>query len=153
MQTVYIGNTLINDVMLGSQRMDDVLTPLSAYSIEYLLVAAGGAGGGSTSNTRNGGAGGAGGLLSGSLSLSPLTNYSIVSTIWTIICVILYIAAVIIFGFILKESQNAGVVSALVSLSPMITMILSYFFLNEEITLTKIIAFCLALASAILVNF
>jgi len=25
MQTVYIGNTLINDVMLGSQRMDDVL--------------------------------------------------------------------------------------------------------------------------------
>jgi hypothetical protein len=26
MQTIYIGNTLINDVMLGSQRMDDVLT-------------------------------------------------------------------------------------------------------------------------------
>jgi hypothetical protein len=26
MQTVYIGNTLVNDVMLGSQRMDDVLT-------------------------------------------------------------------------------------------------------------------------------
>lgn len=26
MQTVYFGNTLINDVMLGSQRMDDVLT-------------------------------------------------------------------------------------------------------------------------------
>ena len=25
MQTVYVGNTLINDVMLGSQRMDDVL--------------------------------------------------------------------------------------------------------------------------------
>ena len=25
MQTVYIGNTLVNDVMLGSQRMDDVL--------------------------------------------------------------------------------------------------------------------------------
>ena len=29
MQTVYIGNTLINDVMLGSQRMDDVLTRAS----------------------------------------------------------------------------------------------------------------------------
>jgi hypothetical protein len=26
MQTVYIGNTLVNDVMLGSQRMDDVFT-------------------------------------------------------------------------------------------------------------------------------
>lgn len=26
MQTVYIGNTLVNDIMLGSQRMDDVLT-------------------------------------------------------------------------------------------------------------------------------
>ena len=26
MQTVYLGNTLINDVMLGSQRMDDVIS-------------------------------------------------------------------------------------------------------------------------------
>ena len=26
MQIVYLGNTLINDVMLGSQRMDDVIS-------------------------------------------------------------------------------------------------------------------------------
>jgi hypothetical protein len=26
MNTVYFGNTLINDVMLGSQRMDDVIS-------------------------------------------------------------------------------------------------------------------------------
>ncbi len=34
MQTVYIGNTLVNDVFLGSQRIDDVLTPLP---LEYAL--------------------------------------------------------------------------------------------------------------------
>ena len=32
MQTVYIGNTLINDVYLGSQRVDDVIQPISSSS-------------------------------------------------------------------------------------------------------------------------
>jgi hypothetical protein len=29
MQTVYIGNTLVNDIFLGSQRMDDVIQPIA----------------------------------------------------------------------------------------------------------------------------
>ena len=78
MQTVYIGNTLINDVMLGSQRMDDVLTALSSFDAEYLVIgsaANGGTGGGSP--LRSGGGGGAGGLLSGSLKILPNVTYQI----------------------------------------------------------------------------
>ena len=40
MQIVYLGNTLINDVMLGSQRMDDVFTPFTA-AIELPPVTSG----------------------------------------------------------------------------------------------------------------
>jgi hypothetical protein len=40
MHTVYLGNTLINDVMLGSQRMDDVFTPFTA-AIELPPVTSG----------------------------------------------------------------------------------------------------------------
>jgi hypothetical protein len=71
MRTFYVGNTLINDVFLGSQRMDDVFTPPAAYTIEYLIVAGGGGSGGS----QNGG-GGAGGLLSGSLLLRSQTIHN-----------------------------------------------------------------------------
>ena len=78
MQTVYLGNTLINDVMLGSQRMDDVFTPLQSFQAEYLIVASGNFGGASGgSPSRRGGGGGAGGLLSGSLVILPYTNYFI----------------------------------------------------------------------------
>jgi hypothetical protein len=69
MQTVYIGNTLVNDVMLGSQRMDDV-TRNSRITAEYLVVAGGAAGG-------SGGGNGAGGLLSGSLTLVGGTVYQV----------------------------------------------------------------------------
>jgi hypothetical protein len=78
MQTVYIGNTLINDVMLGSQRMDDTLQNTSTdLYIEYLIVAGGGASGASPGSPRvpGSGGGGAGGLKSGSLILPP-TNIS-----------------------------------------------------------------------------
>lgn len=79
MQTVYIGNTLINDIFLGNKRMDDAIQPPAAYTIEYLLVAAGGSGiKGTDSFVRNGGGGGGGGLISGSLTLLPSTNYPIV---------------------------------------------------------------------------
>jgi hypothetical protein len=72
MQTVYIGNTLVNDVMLGSQRMDDVFTPKSPFQIEYLIV---GGGGGSRGQSAGGGAGG--GLLSGSTFLQSNFTYKV----------------------------------------------------------------------------
>ena len=80
------------------------------------------------------------------------TNYDVTGTFFSIICILTSIVAAICFGFALKESNNPGVVSALVSLSPVITMTLSILFLHETMSTTKAIAFLLALASAILVN-
>lgn len=72
MQTLYIGNTLINDIFLGSKRMDDALRgQYQTFPIEYLVIAGGGNGG-----VWNGGGGGAGGLLSGSLTLYANTVYT-----------------------------------------------------------------------------
>ena len=79
MQTVYIGNTLVNDVMLGSQRMDDVIVN-TFLPIEYLVVAGGGAGGGAAVGqpAPGSGGGGGGGLRSGSLFLPPTnTSYTV----------------------------------------------------------------------------
>jgi len=76
MQTVYIGNTLVNDVMLGSQRMDDVFTIKPSLDIQYLVVAGGGSGG--VGNNDTAGGGGAGGLLSGSFSLPPSFPLSLI---------------------------------------------------------------------------
>ena len=76
MQTVYIGNTLVNDVMLGSQRMDDVFTVPASIQAEYLIVAGGGRGG-AGNNNRGGGGAGAGGLFSGSLTILPFITYQI----------------------------------------------------------------------------
>jgi hypothetical protein len=79
MQTVYIGSTLVNDIMLGSQRMDDVFTPPAAITAEFLVVASGNSGGiGQNGNPfRAGAGGGAGGLLSGSLIILPNQSYQI----------------------------------------------------------------------------
>jgi hypothetical protein len=41
MHTVYLGNTLINDVMLGAQRMDDVILKAPSASIELPPVTSG----------------------------------------------------------------------------------------------------------------
>ena len=76
MQTVYIGNTLINDVFLGSQRIDDVITPKPPLSVQYLVVAGGGAGGVGSGDVAGGG--GAGGLLSGSFILKETFNVSVI---------------------------------------------------------------------------
>lgn len=77
MQTVYIGNTLVNDIFLGSQRMDDVFeNPSVVFTTEYLVVAGGGRGANGTATRRGGGAG-AGGLLSGSVNLLPNTIYQV----------------------------------------------------------------------------
>jgi hypothetical protein len=68
MQTVYIGNTLINDIFLGSQRMEDALQNTN-LTIDWLLVGGGGSGG--TYGSRNGGSGGAGRFVSSSANITP----------------------------------------------------------------------------------
>jgi hypothetical protein len=76
MRQVYLGGTLINDVFLGDNRMDDVLQEEKLLPIDWLLVG-GGASGGSRLNTGFGGGGGAGRFVTSSLGLIPSSSISV----------------------------------------------------------------------------
>jgi hypothetical protein len=76
MQTVYIGNTLVNDVMLGSQRMDDVFTG-EVLNIDWLIVAGGGGGGNGISSFDRGGYGGAGRFVNSSATIRKGTSINL----------------------------------------------------------------------------
>ena len=72
---------------------------------------------------------------------------------WTFLCTVFHISAAIAFGFMIRGSNNTGVITALVSLSPIVTLALSTTFLGETFFFFLIVAFALALLSAIIVNF
>lgn len=80
------------------------------------------------------------------------TSYPTSALVYTVICVFTSIAAGLAYGFALQKSDSPGVIAALASLSPVVTMGLSILFLGEKLSVTKLIAFFLALASAILVS-
>ncbi len=82
-----------------------------------------------------------------------ITSYDNAGVIYAAICITLSIAGAVCMGFALNQSNNPGVISALTSLSPVITIALSILFLHETMSPIKIVAFILALLSAILVNF
>ncbi len=69
-----------------------------------------------------------------------------------VICCLIYTGATVLFSFALQDAKSPGVVSALVSLSPLVTMLMAHHFLNEEFTLTKALAFVFALTSVILLS-
>lgn len=79
-------------------------------------------------------------------------SYSTQSIIFVIIYAIINVAAGLVFSFLLKNSNSPGTLVAIINLSSLITFVLSYLFLNEQISTTKIIAFCLAILSMILFN-
>ena len=57
-----------------------------------------------------------------------------------------------LLAFLLKTSTSPGSLIVMVNLSSVITLLLSYLILNEQLNFAKIIAIILALISLILVN-
>ncbi len=87
------------------------------------------------------------------LHQKEIIEYDSRGVMYAVVCVFIYTGATVLFSFALKETKSPGAVAALVSLSPIITISLAFFFLDEKFTVTKAIALLLALGSAILVNF
>lgn len=81
-----------------------------------------------------------------------IIGYDNTGIMYAIICILTGTLAAVCFGFALKQSDNPGVISALISLNPVITMGLSVLFLHESLSVTKVLAFILAVVSAVLVN-
>ena len=87
------------------------------------------------------------------LSRMPPSTYNITGVGFAVLCNLVQIGGAITIGYLFRGAPNAGVISALVSMSPLITLTLSMVFLDENMTIGKGAAFFFALLSAILVNF
>lgn len=72
---------------------------------------------------------------------------------YVFLCTACQMSAAVVFGFMIRGSSNTGVTTAMVSLSPIVTLALSIGFLGESFSQWKVVAFGLALLSAIVVNF
>ena len=60
--------------------------------------------------------------------------------------------AVVIQGVLLKSSDDPGTIVMLVSMSPAVTMLLTVLFLDEQLTLNKLVASALMLAGLLVFN-
>lgn len=89
-------------------------------------------------------------LNSGEQSIRDITNESIT---FAVICTALQISGALIFGSMLKNTKDIGVVTAMVSLSPIVTLAVSIMIFGEKLTVGKIIAFLFAILSVVFLNF
>jgi len=83
----------------------------------------------------------------------PAQSYAATGIGFAVLCNLVHIIGAITIGYLFRGSPNAGVISAMASMSPLITLSLSMMFLGEHLTSGKVLAFFFALLSAILVNF
>lgn len=89
--------------------------------------------------------------ISGGLPKINAETYS--SYFFAVMTTLCGVVGATIFSYLLKDTREVGVTAALLSLSPIVTLALSFAFFHENISFWKMIAFVLALASAILVRF
>jgi len=71
---------------------------------------------------------------------------------FVIIYALFSVAAGLILAFLLRTTTNPGILIVMVNLSSLITLLLSYLFLNEHLSPIKMLAVVLAIISFILMN-
>lgn len=95
------------------------------------------------------------------LSLVPLWHnlaprdaggYNIVGSALTLVTILLHICGSVAFGLLLKSSNSTGAAAVMISSSPVITTLLSIYFLKEEFEMKHVIASLLTLSGLILFN-
>ena len=78
--------------------------------------------------------------------------YSAEGIFFVIIYALFSVAAGLILAFLLRTTTNPGILIVMVNLSSLITLLLSYLFLNEHLSPIKMLAVVLAIISFILMN-
>lgn len=91
-------------------------------------------------------------LISSQLKTGPVV-YSKEGIFFAIIYALASMAAGLILAFLLRTTNNPGTLIVMVNLSSLVTLFLSYFFLNEQLSLIKMFAIVLAILSLILMNY
>lgn len=85
--------------------------------------------------------------------LPRITSENTSSYIFAVLTALCGVIGAVVFSTLLKGTNEVGVTSALLSLSPIITLTMSFMFFHEKMSFWKIMAFVFALASAIMVKF
>jgi uncharacterized membrane protein len=73
-------------------------------------------------------------------------------TIYAIITTVIHICGAVMFGTLLKSSNSTGALSVMISAAPIITVMLSITFLDEEFELKHFVATLLTLSGLTLFN-
>lgn len=81
-----------------------------------------------------------------------IVPFSISSAIFTLIYAAFSIVAGLILAFLLRETKTPGSLIVMTNLSSLVTLLLTFIFLKEQLNLNKIIAIGLAITSLFLIN-
>lgn len=86
--------------------------------------------------------------------MAPATGsqYTVSGVFCTFIYCFFSLCAGLILAFLLKDTKSPGSLIVMINLSSVITLFLSYYFLNERFNMAKVASVILAILSLILVN-
>lgn len=87
--------------------------------------------------------------------LKPQTNipaYSFQGILFVVVYSCFSILAGLVLAFLLQKTSTPGTLIVMTNLSSLVTLLLAYLFLGEQLTPTKIVAVILAIGSLILMN-
>ena len=86
------------------------------------------------------------------LSKSQISNYNLSGVFWGIVCIATHVVGAVMFGILLKSSNDTGALTLMISINPVITTLFSVMFLQEQFGTNKIIASVIMLIGLILFN-
>lgn len=79
-------------------------------------------------------------------------QYSTQSVLFVVIYSCFSILAGLVLAFLLQKTSTPGTLIVMTNLSSLVTLLLAYLFLGEQLSTTKIVAVMLAILSLILMN-
>lgn len=77
-------------------------------------------------------------------------NYDSMGILWGLLCIVSATASAVLLSYLLKYSDSPSTVAMAVATNPAIVMALSWMFLNESVTLKKIVGCVIAIAGLML---
>jgi len=86
------------------------------------------------------------------LNKQQVTGYNSVGVSYAALCIVTHVIAAVLFGILLKSSNNTGALATMIAMNPVVTTLLSVFILGENFTVKKGIATTVMLFGLALFN-
>ena len=81
-----------------------------------------------------------------------IVGYDPLGVTYAVACLITYVVAAVLFGTLLRGTNDAGMIATYVAMNPVVTMALSVSFLGEQLSLRKVAATAVMLFGFYLFN-